>query len=113
MQFSVALGAITVTQLSPASNPRSTWSGAQGLSSSFSPKHSVNLPGKPCVALSISPGAAPPMLRRTRRTARPIEAFARFPGPRQLAPLLMPISLRIGPFTITPTPTGLVVVWML
>ena len=41
----------------------------------------MNLPGWPSSAMSETPGLAPPMFIRHRRTARPIEALARCPGP--------------------------------
>src|SRR5881392_3705059 len=40
----------TVTQLSVAPNPRSTWSGAHGLSASFSARQYEYFPGWPSVA---------------------------------------------------------------
>src|SRR5687767_8131462 len=53
------LTATTVTTDSPASKPRLTCSGSQALSSSFSPKQNVYLPGKPWVERSTSPAAPP------------------------------------------------------
>ena len=47
-----------------------------------------------------------------RRTARPIVAFARLPGPNAFAPPFMPISRAIGPFTMTHTVAEPVVVAM-
>src|SRR5204862_4712975 len=57
------------------------------------------LPGWPRVALSRSPGQAPPTLRSTRRIARPIVALARLPAPKALAPGFMPTARATGPFT--------------
>src|SRR5204862_1234475 len=57
------------------------------------------LPGCPKVALSRSPGQAPPTLRSTRRIARPIVALARLPEPKALAPGFMPTARATGPFT--------------
>ena len=56
MMFRVPLKEFTVTVLSAALNPRSTWSGSQGVCSSSSPKQRVYLPGYPWEALSTSPG---------------------------------------------------------
>src|SRR5258706_15829750 len=57
-------------------------------------------PGCPRLERSRS-SLAPTRLISIRRTARPIVAFARFPGPKALVPDLMPIRFTIGPFTIT------------
>ena len=50
----------TVTTLASRAKPRSTCSGVQGLSASFSAKQNVYFAGWPSVAISISPGRAPP-----------------------------------------------------
>src|SRR5690349_20041690 len=57
----------------------------------------------------ITPGAAPPMLTQQSRTARPMVALARQPGPNTPAPELMSSLARIGPFTITSGATASVV----
>src|SRR5205814_10572385 len=64
----------TVTQLSSARKPRSTWSGAHGLSASFSAKQYEYFPGWTSVAGSSRPGRAPRAVRSLRRTARRVEA---------------------------------------
>src|SRR6266850_8612664 len=51
----------------------------------------------------IVPGLAPPRLTHTRRSARPIVAFARQPGPSAPAAELMSSAARAGPLT---TKTG-------
>src|SRR5689334_14322284 len=92
---------ITVTTLSLGAKPRWTWYGAQGFSSSFSPKQKVNLAGLPWVDRSISPGLAPATLSSISPSARPIVALACQPWPKQFEPQLMLSSLRIGPLTMT------------
>ena len=82
----------TVTTLSSRPKPRSTWSGVHGFCASFSAKQNVYLPGWPSVAMSISPGRAPPTFCNVRRTARPMVALARLPGPNAFAAAFMPIS---------------------
>src|SRR5260370_42483716 len=56
-----------------------------------------------------TPGIAPPTLTQTRRTARPIVALARQPGPKRPAPQLISSLPRIGPLTITSGAGALVV----
>src|SRR5436309_12772778 len=56
-----------------------------------------------------TPGRAPPRLTQTSRTARPIVALARQPGPNTPAPELISSRARIGPFTITSGDGALVV----
>src|SRR6476620_8818221 len=73
--------AYAVTTESVGSNPRSTCNGVHGLRSSHSAKHIVIFIGLPSVERSVPPGLAPPMLRMARRTARPIDVFARLPWP--------------------------------
>src|SRR5207247_2029073 len=102
----------TVTQLSVAPNPRSTWSGAHGLSASFSARQYEYFPGWPSVARSSRPGRAPPIFWRVRRTARPITALARWPWPSALAPALIARYLTIGPLTMRSGVHGCVVVWI-
>jgi len=46
-----------------------------------------------------TPGRAPPTLTQTRRSARPMVALARQPGPKRPAPQLMSSTPRMGPFT--------------
>ena len=48
----------------------------------------------------MPPAAAPPRLRTMRRSARPMVALARWPGPNTPAPALMSRRLRTGPFTM-------------
>ena len=79
---------IAVTVLSSALKPRSTWSGSQGLASSFSPTQMEYFPGHPSVALQVEPGYEPPILRFTNCTKRPMVALARQPSPRALEPPL-------------------------
>src|SRR3989441_4049214 len=102
----------TVTQLSAAPKPRSTWSGAHGLSASFSARQYEYFPGWPSVARSSRPGRAPPTFWRMRRTARPMTALARWPWPSALAPALIPRRGAIGPLTIRSGVHGCVVVWI-
>ena len=49
----------------------------------------------------MTPGAAPPRFTQTSRSARPIVALARQPGPKTPAPQLMSSAPRIGPLTTT------------
>ena len=56
-----------------------------------------------------TPGRAPPRLTQTSRTARPIVALARQPGPNTPAPELISSRARIGPLTITSGDGALVV----
>src|SRR2546422_3708042 len=102
----------TVTQLSAAPKPRSTWSGAHGLSASFSARQYEYFPGWPSVARSSRPGRAPPTFWRMRRTARPMTALARWPWPSALAPALIPRRGAIGPLTIRSGVHGGGVVWI-
>src|SRR5258705_11734176 len=99
----------TVTVLASLAKPRSTCNGSHGLASSFSAQQKLYLPGCPCVALSISPGNAPPMFCNINRSARPSVAFAHAPCPKQPAPLLTSSQRAIGPFTINQIAAGLVV----
>ena len=55
--------------------------------------------GVPRVERSVPPGFAPPTLRMTRRTARPMAALARFPWPSAPRRMFMPMWWRMGPFT--------------
>jgi hypothetical protein len=50
------------------------------------------LPGLPCVDLSEMPGIIWKTLRKIRRTARPIVALGRLPGPNRFTSAFMPIS---------------------
>ena len=59
------------------------------------------MPGWPWVDLSAMPGAMRKTLRMISRTARPMVALARLPGPKRLTPAFMPISSTIGPLTIS------------
>ena len=53
---------------------------------------------------SNKPGMAAQAFMRIRRTARPIVAFERLPGPNRLLRELTPSSRATGPFTITMMP---------
>ena len=106
----------TVTALCSDEKPRSTCSGSQTLSSSFSAMHDMYLAGLPCTDMSVDHGLAPPTFRSNSRTALPMVALARLPGPKVPRPLLRPICSRTGPLMIRSGATGLVVVckpWML
>src|SRR3989442_5715216 len=92
--------ATTVTVLAPAGWPRSTWSGSQGERASFSAKQHAILPGHACVDFSMPSGFAPPRLRMTRRSARPIVAFALMFPPKHAVPPLIPSRPAIGPLTM-------------
>ena len=104
--------AATVTALSPAPRPNRLRYGGHGLAASFSAKHQVYFAGEPCVARSVSPGSAPPTFIIISRRARPMVALARLPGPKQPAPLFMPICSASSPWTITSSAHGCVVVCM-
>ena len=54
----------------------------------------------PCVLWSNSCGRMPSTFMMISRSARPIVALARSPGPKMLPVLLKPSVLRIGPLTI-------------
>src|SRR5579884_3894494 len=99
---------LAVVTLAPAGKPRSTCSGSQGLSSSFSAMQKQYLPGVPWVPWSNSPERMPRALTTTSRIARPTTALARWPGPKTLAPELKPSSRRMGPLTVTMTAWPLV-----
>src|SRR5262245_42971020 len=71
------------------------------LAASSSAKQSEYFPGQPCVDLSSTPGRQSRQLSRTRRSTRPIVAFARTPGPNRLVLALRPSRAVIGPLTIT------------
>src|SRR6266581_4664970 len=90
-----------VTVLVSGAKPRSTWSGAQGLSASFSAKQQVYLAGLPSVDLSACCGTPPPIV-----------ALARKPGPNRFPRALTPISRATGPLTISTGLAGFVVPWM-
>ena len=66
-----------MTASEPGGQPRSTCSGAHGLSSSSSAMQKAYSPGCESVALSVSHGTAPPRFHSARRTARPTAALAR------------------------------------
>ena len=97
--------------LSSGSSPNSTWRGSQGLRASFSAKQKEYRPGMARVALSISPMIKPATLRTNRRSARPIVALARYPGPKQPESPLMPSCSAMGPLTITTGAAPPVVAW--
>ena len=84
-----------VTVVSVASSSRAaTRSGSHGAGGGSSAKQSVNLPGWPNDDASDSPGLEPSTFIATSRSARPIVAFARLPGPSTLWRAFMPISCR-------------------
>src|SRR3990172_2189929 len=56
-----------------------------------------------------TPGVAPPTLTHTSRSARPIVAFARQPGPKTPAPQLTSSATRTGPLITTSGAGALVV----
>src|SRR5437870_2470952 len=101
-----------VTVLVSGAKPRSTWSGAQGLSASFSAKQQVYLAGLPSVDLSACCGTPPPIVVMISRVARPIVALARKPGPNKFPRALTPISRPTGPLTMSTGLAGFVVPWM-
>ena len=101
----------TVTTESSGSNPAATEHGSHGDSAMFSARHIVNLPGWPSSAMSDTPGRAPPMFIRQRRTARPIEALARWPGPRAPKPPAIPQASARGPLTTISGVVECVVLW--
>ena len=74
-------------------------SGSHGAGGGSSAKQSVNLPGWPKDEASDSPGFEPSTFMATSRSARPIVAFARLPGPSALWRAFIPISAAIGPLT--------------
>jgi hypothetical protein len=102
----------TVTTSSVRAKPRSTCNGSQGEADSFSARQNEYLAGWPRVAMSISPGFAPPTFWSTRRTARPMVALARLPGPKAFACGFIPMRIAPGPFTITRVAAEPVVVEM-
>ena len=106
----------TMTVLAPGLYPSSTWRDSQGLRSSFSAKQKLYLPGVDSVALSISPGTRPPRLRITKRRARPMDALALYPGPKQPLSSFIPsypakgplaMMIRAAPPVVTDTPATL------
>src|SRR4051812_17930276 len=99
----------TVTTESSRAKPRSTCSGSHGLPASSSAMQKPSLPGWPRVERSSRPGAPPPVSVTTSRSARPIDRFARQPGPRTPIPLWTPIASATGPPTTTSWPAGWVV----
>ncbi len=64
-----------------------------------SAKQNVYLPGWPSDVPSMPPVLAPSTFIAVRRTALPMVAFARLPGPRALCFEFMSISWAIGPLT--------------
>src|ERR1700704_2196544 len=91
----------TVTADCVARKPRETCSGSQGLATSCSAKQSEYFPAQPGVDWSSTPGWQPRPLSNTSRSARPIVALARTPGPKRFPPPCRPIASRTGPLTIT------------
>src|SRR3990172_5665494 len=59
--------------------------------------------------MSWRPGQAPPTFIRISRSARPIVALARKPGPKQPEPACTPSRAATGPWTMTSGATGCVV----
>ena len=102
---------MTTTALSVASKPSSSWSGGHGERSVRSARHRVYRPGWPRPANDTAPGQPPPTLFMTRRTARPMAAFACQPGPSAPKPAFMPIAPATGPQTTRSGVTFSSVVW--
>ena len=92
----------TVTQLSDTSNPRRS-DKLGNPECARSAKQNVYFPGWPIVAISAVPGFAPATFRITKLTARPMQAFARLPGPSTLLSAFMPKASTAGPCTQTAT----------
>ena len=61
--------------------------------------HRLYLPGLPWVDLSEMPGSIWKTLRRISRTARPMVALGRLPGPNRFTSAFMPMSSTRGPLT--------------
>ena len=59
----------------------------------------ANLPGWPWVDLSEMPGTIRKTFIRMRRTARPMVALARLPGPNRFTSAFMAMSSVTGPLT--------------
>ena len=74
-----------------------------GASASFSAMQKLYLPLWPRVLRSSRPGRVPMTLRITSRSARPMAALARQPGPKRLSPWLRSNSCAMGPFTTAST----------
>ena len=102
---------ITVTTESNGSKPASTEHAGHGDWSTSSVRHIVNLPPCPSSAMSETPGRAPPMFSRHSRTARPIDALARWPGPSAPKPPAIPHASASGPLTTTSGVVECVVLW--
>ncbi len=84
--------ASSVTADAPGGSPRSTWSGGHGLRSSSSARQVPTLPGWPSVERSSRPGMPSPVRATTSRSARPMVAFARVPGPSAPMPEFSPAA---------------------
>lgn len=102
---------MATTTLSVASKPSSSWSGGHGERSVRSARRRVYRPGWPRPANDTAPGQPPPTLFMTRRTARPMAAFACQPGPSAPKPAFMPAALATGPQTTRSGATFSSVVW--
>ncbi len=89
----------SVTALAVADRPRSTWSGGQGFSSSFSAMQNENLPGLPRVDMSIVSGRAPPRFSRINWNARPSVLLARATLLKTFCRHQNSSSVRTGPLT--------------
>ena len=90
----------TVTTLSDSENPFSTWSGSQGLCSTFSVMASKYFAKWPWQVAPRFP-RSPMQLNMMSLTARPTEAFTPQPCELKSRPSLIPISLAMGPLTTT------------
>ena len=75
-----------VKTFSSALYPLETDKLSQGLYSEFSVKQYVKREGIPNTVIDDIPGSPAPMFMRINRIARPIEAFALNPGPKQPLP---------------------------
>ena len=87
-------------------------SGSHGLRSSFSAMQKVYLAGWARVDLSVCPGIAPPILRITKRRARPMVALARYPLPNTPASEFTFNCFAMGPLTTMRGAAPPVVDWM-
>src|SRR5437868_11568814 len=91
------------------STPTLRWKLPQGDAAVFSATQNAYFAGPPCVDASPGPGTAPATCSRIKRSARPVVALARLPGPNAPSPLLYPARSAISPCTIINGATGCVV----
>ena len=92
--------------------PLSTPKDSNGDLAIFSVMHQVYFPGCPKVALSISPDLEPVAFMRVSLIARPIVAFARWPGPKTLVMPLTPMLSASGPLITAKTAAPIVLAVM-